>query len=189
MNISDNSSNTAAMRQHQKLKGMQSSTAATVREESCLKNQDVIDLRQSAVLNADSEKSSLGDILDSVCPEPMVSDTDEQLLLRFNFRSNVGVTQLTIHAPENMPEDASAPKTVKVFCDQTNMDFTDVDDLVPASVQEVEFVDGIATLRVGGPKFSRISSLQVLIEDNVDETDLTAINHFSVVGHVNPTYC
>lgn len=69
-----------------------------------------------------------------------------------------------------------------------NMDFQDTEDVVAVKAGELSFADGAAELKVSGPHFSRVSSLQVLVETNAEDTEKTALSQLSVLGFIIPQY-
>jgi hypothetical protein len=77
---------------------------------------------------------------------------------------------------------------VKLFVNKDNMDFSDAEDMQPAAARELELVDGELCFPVSGPNFSRVSSIQVLVETNQDDEEKTVINQFSIIGAMIPQY-
>merc|ERR1719450_1866023 len=118
----------------------------------------------------------------------MVSDVDEQILFRVVMSGVFAVTCIKFTVPDNIPEGCSPPKFVKIFVNKENMDFSDAEDMQPAASKELELVDGELTFPVSGPNFSRVSSIQVLVETNAEDTEQTAIGQFSIMGTMIPQY-
>jgi hypothetical protein len=179
MNINNQSSNTRSMQAHNKLKQANLAQGCVKREDVDLATfTDIIDYRNSVTLNADAEGAGLAEIMESSPPKPMTSDVDAQLLFKLSFKSSVALTQLRIKQGEG-----SAPNLIKVYVNQENMDFQDAEDLKPALTKELEYEDGEAVVKLTGPNFSRVGSVQVLVEDNVDDEDVTTVARFAMIGH------
>jgi hypothetical protein len=187
MNIDNKVQSTQKMQLHQKAKAQASATTMR-REEVDLRDTGLINVKQSTALNACSDHGGLADVLETAPTKVLLSDVDEQLLFRISFEGVAAITQLRFKVPAELPEDSSAPLSVKVFVNRDNMDFSDADDLAPVATRELAFADGEATFPVSGPHFSRVSSLQVLVENNVDDTEKTVVSQFSVLGHIIPQY-
>lgn len=52
---------------------------------------------------------------------PLRSDADEQLLLHLGFNQTMKLSSIILGVPDN----SSCPKTLKLFCNQTNLGFDD----------------------------------------------------------------
>jgi hypothetical protein len=188
MNVGNNSSNTQKMQMHKSMKKSGPSQTTMRREEVNLRDTDIIDLRLSAVFNASSDGSDLAEVLTASPSRPMKSDVDEQLLFRIVMSGVFAVTSIKFTVPDEIPEGCSPPKFVKIFVNKENMDFQDADDMQPAASKELELVDGELVFPVSGPNFSRVSSIQVLVETNQDDEETTVINQFSIIGAMIPQY-
>jgi len=188
MNFQNTSSNTQKMQMHQKVKAKVPSQTTMRTEVVDLRDTGIIDLRLSGALNASADGSSLPEILEASPSRPMISDADEQMLFRIVLSGVFSVSSVKFKVPAEMPDDASVPKHVKIFVGQDSMDFQDADDMVPAAAKDLEVVDGEMTFPVSGPNFSRVSSIQVLVETNAEDTEQTAIGQFSIMGTMIPQY-
>lgn len=184
MNFSNTSSNTNKMQQHKKYNVAQTTVR---REDVDLKAGDFIDLRQSACLNG--KDCSIAEIMEPVPPAPLLSDADEQILLKITLKGTATITRVQFWEPESPVGDASNPCTVKVFVNKDNLDFSDIEDMIPVKSSELEFEDGTASVAVSGPSVSRVHSLQVLVESNAEDTEQTVLGRFAVIGHANAAYC
>jgi hypothetical protein len=176
------------MQMHKQMKKSGPSNTTMRREEVNLRDTDIIDLRLSAVFNASSDGSDLAEVLTASPSRPMKSDVDEQLLFRIVMSGVFAVTSIKFTVPDEIPEGCSPPKFVKIFVNKENMDFQDADDMQPAASKELELVDGELVFPVSGPNFSRVSSIQVLVETNQDDEETTVINQFSIIGAMIPQY-
>lgn len=188
MNFQNTSSNTQKMQMHQKVKSKVPSQTTMRMEVVDLRDTGIIDLRLSGALNSSSDGSSLAEILEASPSRPMISDADEQILFRIVLSGVFSVSSIKFKVPSEMPEGASAPKHVKIFVNNDSMDFQDADDMIPAAAKDLEVVDGEMTFPISGPNFSRVSSIQVLVETNAEDTEQTAIGQFSIMGTMIPQY-
>lgn len=183
MNFQNTSKNTNAMQAHNKLKQANLAQGCVKREDVDLATfTDIIDPRNSVALNASTDGATLAEVMQADPGQPMQSDVDEQLLLKLTFKSSVALTQLRFRAG-----DGGVPRTIKIFVDKENMDFQDAGDLNPLIEKELEFQDKEATVKLNGPNFSRVGSLQILVEDNCDGDETTTLARFGIVGHANWT--
>jgi len=124
--------------------------------------------------------------------DPMVSDADEQLILRYAWDDIVYIKYLLIRAskgPKESDDDdeekACPPKTLKIYANRPNLDFDDAGD-IPATIK-VELT--AADLEKGNmkidiaKKFARaVRSIEFFIEDNQEETERTFVNMLKVYG-------
>ncbi|EPT30701.1 hypothetical protein TGME49_240500 [Toxoplasma gondii ME49] len=163
-----------------------------------------IDSRNSVVL------ATLQDVLlANPTDKCLVSDVDEQLLINVFFNSPVRITSMAIRstAPpanfdwrkpsttdddEDLPEEGtiSEPKLMKVYSNNTNLDFSTVYDETPAQVITLTpgQLKGEERLLLRGSKFQRCSSLHIFIEKNQANSIHTFINRISLYGYVNKNY-
>jgi len=186
MNINNTAANTQKMMAH---KAKTVASATTMRSEVVnLRDTGMIDVRASSVLNACNEHAELSEVLDEKPSRVMLSDVDEQLLFRMVFDGVAAISCIRFKVPSELPEDSSGPLSVKVFVNRENMDFGDAEDLAPAATRTLEFVDGEAKFPVSGPNFSRVSSIQVLVESNAEDTEKTVVSQLAVMGSIIPQY-
>lgn len=180
MNFQNTSKNTNAMQAHNKAKGNLAQGCVAREDVDLAAFTDIIDYRNSVALNASTDGAGLSEVMLASPSQPMVSDVDEQLLLKISLKGSCAVTKLIFRAG-----DEQAPRSIKVFVNKDNMDFQDIEDLVPVHQLELVYDDKEAEVKLNGPNFSRVSSIQVLIEDNVDDDEKTTLARFGVVGHAN----
>jgi hypothetical protein len=188
MNVQNTSSNTQKMQMHKSMKSTAPSQTTMRREEVNLRDTGMVDLRLSGVLNASSDGSDLAEVLAESPSQSMLSDVDEQILFRVVLSGVFAVTCIKFKVPDEIPDGCSPPKFVKIFVNKDNLDFGDADDMQPAAAKELELVDGELSFPVSGPNFSRVSSIQVLVETNQDDEEKTVINQFSIIGAMIPQY-
>jgi hypothetical protein len=121
------------------------------------------------------------------------SDADPQIIFKIKFVEKVDCYSIHIHSfPSESSENSSPPRIVKLFVNQPSLDFSDIDSAVPTHSIELpfEYADNkpfLVNLALTGAKFSRISSLQILIDDNFG-TDQTAIGRIQIEGSIVPSY-
>ncbi|EER19545.1 conserved hypothetical protein [Perkinsus marinus ATCC 50983] len=135
MQVNTEASNTSVMRQHnlKKQKVCESALEHKEVDLSC-DGSGLLDMRISTVLNANPAFGSLVDILAPNTDKAVVSDADEQLLIKLTFRELVHVKSIVIgadHPPQSGEDDEddaySAPMAVKVYANQPAMDFNDIE--------------------------------------------------------------
>eukprot|EP00163_Fabomonas_tropica_P002910 TRINITY_DN1236_c0_g1_i1.p2 TRINITY_DN1236_c0_g1~~TRINITY_DN1236_c0_g1_i1.p2 ORF type:complete len:143 (-),score=35.44 TRINITY_DN1236_c0_g1_i1:934-1362(-) len=109
------------------------------------------------------------------------SDCDEQLLLYIPFNEAVKLKDIRIKAPA----DGSGPKTVKLYINQPNLGFSDMEDIAP--VQELELTE--QQLNQEGPaiplkfvKFQHVTSLTIFIENNHNDDEVTTVSRIQLYG-------
>ncbi|EER19996.1 conserved hypothetical protein, partial [Perkinsus marinus ATCC 50983] len=121
MQVNTEASNTSVMRQHnlKKQKVCESALEHKEVDLSC-DSSGLLDMRISTVLNANPAFGSLVDILAPNTDKAVVSDADEQLLIKLTFRELVHVKSIVIgadHPPQSGEDDEddaySAPMAVK----------------------------------------------------------------------------
>ncbi|UKK01297.1 hypothetical protein MACK_002110 [Theileria orientalis] len=150
-----------------------------------------IDLTTSSALNVLDGTCGLRDILFS-CSESrnsMVSDVDPQLILKVFFREPVCIKSITLRAnskPENV--DASPPKTVQIYGNRGEFDFSESDTVEPDQVVELKEFGPDDKINLKGTKFTHVKSLQIFIVDNTEDTDQTFLNELVIWGNVHPNY-
>lgn len=114
------------------------------------------------------------------------SDADQQLIVSMGFNMPVRVHSIAFKCtftPETAP-DASGPKTIKLFCNQSALDFDDMDSAV--AVQELTLTQ--SQLESGEPvalkfvKFQNVNILSIFVQDNQGDTELTAITSIKMYG-------
>ncbi|KAH0480928.1 MAG: hypothetical protein KVP17_001607 [Porospora cf. gigantea B] len=114
MNIDTTSTNTSLMRNHRKAPEAAPTNVNLLQSSAIVRSQCV-------VLNASEEYSSLEDLIDiqdSVC---LLSDTDEQLLLKFTFGVPVTVSEIVVTAdspPDVSDVSVAAPSEVQCFANK-----------------------------------------------------------------------
>ena len=154
-----------------------------------------IDFRESTILNSiDYSQDQLRNLLSSSCR--VVSDADAQLLIKLRFIDKIDCNQLVFDAPQNSAdedEDFSNARQVRVYVNRPEMDFSDLGEggengVAPAMSFELPFeYSEPFVVNLVGTKFTRVSSLQIFIEDNFG-TDKSRIGKISIRGFLTPNY-
>lgn len=135
--------------------------------------------RGASVLNA-TNTGDLAGVLSFPAPDgagtPIQSDADEQLLVTMELRQPYKIHSIKIAAPDA----DSAPKSLKIFANKTNMSFEDAEDFPPT--QQLE-VSGVAqTLPLQFVKFQNVHSLTIFIDGNQGDVESTAISRIELLG-------
>lgn len=148
---------------------------------------DYILLAKSSALNA-TAGSDVSYILKQGQSElMMISDSDEQLLIYIAFKQLVNIKTFTIRGANGPAgnDDISAPKTVKLWVNKPNIDFSDAEDISPTQEFELtsKHLDGDVHLNLDFLKFKSVDNLTVFIQDNQDDTEQTFLNNLQFHGH------
>ncbi|KAJ1975481.1 hypothetical protein H4R34_004316 [Dimargaris verticillata] len=126
----------------------------------------------------ESEEHPVGNILTKDTSH-LESDVDEQLLIHIPFNQKVRLHSLKFEAPLGR-----APKTVKVFINQPNMGFEEVESMQETQLLELtdaDYADDYATpLRF--VRFQNVSSITLFIADNLGDEEVTAVQRIVPVG-------
>ncbi|KAL8859503.1 MAG: hypothetical protein Q9178_003902 [Gyalolechia marmorata] len=134
-----------------------------------------IDFESIRTLN-ESEPDQGAKVVEKTWPqrlnaEPMLqSDADEQLLMFVPFTGVLKLHSLLIRSSE----DSSAPKTLKLFLNRDDLDFSAASDLQPTQTLELSQTSEIQELPVKRTSFGNTYSLTLFIEDNYGD-DVTRI--------------
>ncbi|KAL9042860.1 MAG: hypothetical protein Q9180_000283 [Flavoplaca navasiana] len=111
-------------------------------------------------------------------PEPMLeSDSDEQILMFVPF---TGVLKLHSVLVRSL-EDSSAPKTLKLYLNRDDLDFSTASDLQPKQTLELSQTSEIQDLPVKRTSFGNTYSLTLFFEDNFGN-DITRISWIGFKG-------
>ena len=165
--------NTQSMQQHAMTK--QAIYKGGLKHESVnLLMSDLLDLTQSCILNAKQGDLLSGNIL---------SDADAQLIIKLVFKEKVSVSEL-IFATIGQGK----PEVVKIYSNKPTLDFSDISDVEPGA--EAKFLDSEESQNIilAGKNFSRVSSIQIFVEDNHSGSDQTKLDSLKVIGSAAPNY-
>ena len=151
-----------------------------------------IDPRESIILNV---FGSAG--VDELFTKPdcaVESSVDAQLLIKLKFIDKVDCCQISFFPPSatlgDENREVSNGRTVKIFVNRNEVDFTDLDSLPVGLALELpfEFEEGKPfTANLAGSKFTRLSSMQIFLEDNYG-TEFSRLGRICLGGFLTPTY-
>ncbi|KAL6053565.1 Thioredoxin-like protein 1 [Balamuthia mandrillaris] len=139
-----------------------------------------LDLQQCHCLNQSEEHPLRNALLSQEEEEYLESDCDPQLLLHLRFKRPVKLHRLVL-APL-ATHAATAPKNIKLFVNQQNLNFQDVDDYPPAlqlTLTAQHFEEGIPLQPL---RFQKVEWLSIFVEDNDGGAETTIIQHLDCIG-------
>ena len=89
------------------------------------------------------------------------SDTDEQIVLHLAFAQTCSLNKLVF----GVPNDDTAPGTVKLFLNQNNIGFSDANEMKPIQICQLTPGQEI-TIDLSPAKWSRTESITIFVQDN-----------------------
>ncbi len=196
MHVNNEQTNTQKMLQHNQAKERVFSGGSLQRKLTDLINLDSgkfnIDFKESTILNScDYSTDQIRSLLSS--PSSVISDADAQLLIKLKFVEKIDANQLVFDPPTSSDADevVSNARLVHVYVNRPEMDFSDLGEngLSPATTFELpfEYSQEPFVVNLVGTKFTRVSSIQIFIEDNFG-TDQTRIGKIGIRGFLTPNY-
>lgn len=148
-----------------------------------------IDLDKAAALNADSHSyvKTILSPLQATANGILKSDdsVDEQLLIVIPFREAVKLRAISILATKDQTNDQqSAPKSIKIWSNQPNIQFDDVDSVAPTQQFELtaEQTSEGSHIPLKLVKFNNVHSITIFIADNQIGTPVTYVNRVDCIG-------
>ncbi|PQE25380.1 60S ribosomal L3 protein [Rutstroemia sp. NJR-2017a BBW] len=105
------------------------------------------------------------------------SDADEQLLMHIPFTGQVKLHSILLRTSNS----SSAPKTLKVFINRDDLDFSTVSELQPTQEFELSQTSEIQDIGVKRALFGKVQSLTLFVEDNYGE-DVSRIGYLGFKG-------
>lgn len=195
-NVNSEGSNTDKMQAHQLSKCRVGGDAMRHEESDLMMSTDLIDQSRSIALNGCSDSASLVDVLTANPDDKaLVSDVDPQLILKVFFKEKVNLSAVCLRfssppVQEGDDETYSKPRLIKIYNNNENLDFGDLDSCPPASQTVLENEEETEIkISCVGHKFQRVQSLQILIEEALDsEATRTFLNRVSILGHQSESY-
>ena len=148
---------------------------------------DHVDQRSVECLNALTDESWRN----ALWPGPrdqgsltLVSDDDEELILRVEFSSNVRPRSLKIAGASatHAREDASAPRVVKIFVNAPSLSFENAAKRRAAQVVEL---DGDDEVELDVTAFENVRVMTFYVESNVGGTARTEIGRIDIKGELS----
>ena len=127
------------------------------------------------------------------------SSVDPQLLIKLSFREPIklrGFKLLSTAASSSTSASASvqsenpdgntesAPKTLRVYVNSPNLSFADTDSTPPTEtiVLSRDELGGEREVKVKFVKYQNVTGLTILVEDNMDDSDVTVIQRLDLIG-------
>ena len=129
------------------------------------------------------------------------ASVDPQLLIKLSFREPIKLrgfkllstaaaaassTAASASVQSENPDGntESAPKTVKLFVNSPNLSFADTDSTPPTEcvVLAGEDVGGVREVKVKFVRYQNVTGLTVLVEDNMDDAEVTVIHRLELIG-------
>lgn len=173
MNVNGEGTNTQAMQQHAMTK--QAVYKGGLKHETVnLLLSDLLDLTQSCILNAKQGNLIAGNIK---------SDADAQLIIKLVFKEKVSLSELIF-----VSAGQSRPSKIKIFSNKPTCDFCDIGDVEPGAEAVLKNAADPQSVTLAGKNFARISSVQIFIEENHDESDQSILDSLRVMGSAAPNY-
>jgi len=102
------------------------------------------------------------------------SDSDEQLLLTIPFMQHVKIHSLLIRAPAD-----KGPKSIKIFLNKPNLDFSDAESLAATQSFELKESDFNKKLPLVYAKFQNVFSLTIFVKNNLSNSDVTTVEYLA----------
>ena len=114
----------------------------------------------------------------------LVSDDDEELILRVEFSSNVRPRAVKIAGASatHAREDASAPRVVKIFVNAPSLSFENAAKRRAAQVVEL---DGDDEVELDVTAFENVRVMTFYVESNVGGTARTEIGRIDIKGELS----
>ncbi|CEJ81643.1 Putative DUF1000 domain protein [[Torrubiella] hemipterigena] len=119
--------------------------------------------------------------VERLTPEPEVaSDADEQLLMTVPFTAQVKLHSILIRTSAS----PSAPKTLRVFTNQDNLDFAAAEESDPVQEFELSQTSDVQEIPVKRALFARVQRLDLFFVDNFSdgEEDVSRISYVGFKG-------
>jgi len=110
----------------------------------------------------------------------LASDCDEQLLITITFRRQVRIHSLKINAPNQ----GTSPKTLKLFANQSYMDFNNIHDTPPSQIINLtpKHFEPNQIVKLNSLKFAKVKSITVFVEDNQGGEKFTILEQIQFIG-------
>lgn len=110
----------------------------------------------------------------------LCSDTDEQILIHIPFTSQIKLHSFLIRTSTS----DSAPKTLKIFVNRSDLDFSAASDLPSTQEFHLSQTSEVQDVPVKRALFGRVQSLTLFFEDNhgQGEEDVTRMSYLGFKG-------
>lgn len=134
------------------------------------------------VLNSDA-KCSASSVLQGAGALRSDADVDQQLLISVPFTTPVNIASMRVVADKPRDAEESGPQSIKLFVNQSNLDFSDAESSEAAQalmLTEAQLKGASVTLKLA--KFMRVHALAVFVATNQKDTAVTFLNNLSFIG-------
>jgi len=113
----------------------------------------------------------------------LASDSDAQLLIFFPFKNTIKLHSIKIDAPE----DGSAPKTIKLFVNNTslNLNLAERERATQEIVLTEKDINAVTSLKF--VSFQNVNFLSLFVKDNFGNKDKTIIQRITFIGQSRET--
>jgi len=109
-------------------------------------------------------------------------EVDCQMLIHIPFTEQVKIKSISFSSsPKN--DEESGPKTIKIFKNNSNLSFMDAESDKPEQELNLEegSLDG-SDIKLRFVKFQNVCSLEIFVEDNQSDSDVTILNQIVIKG-------
>ncbi|KAF3766136.1 DUF1000-domain-containing protein [Cryphonectria parasitica EP155] len=110
----------------------------------------------------------------------LASDADEQLIINIPFTGQIKLHSILLRTSQS----DSAPRTLRVFQNRDDIDFSAAEELEPAQEFELSRTSEVQELPVRRAKFGRCQRLTLFFQDNfgMGDEDVTRIGYLGFRG-------
>eukprot|EP00397_Hematodinium_sp_SG-2012_P035427 GEMP01038106.1.p1 GENE.GEMP01038106.1~~GEMP01038106.1.p1 ORF type:complete len:206 (+),score=41.48 GEMP01038106.1:182-799(+) len=193
------STNTDKMVNHQLLKKRTYVETLQHKEVELITASDLLDTSISELYNA-ADECSTASFLQSPNFEScgdrktLVSDTDNQLLIKLKFKERVNVNSIQLDfstppepAEGETHESYAPPGAIKVYCNHDSLDFGDLDTAKP--IMESNELSSGKVIPLPSHKCQRVDTLHIFVaEGNPPDAPFTFVNQLYVMGYKATDY-
>jgi len=201
--VSKEGNNTDKMVNHQLLKKRHYNETLKHNETDLITATDLLDTCVSDIYNSSAsfgtaaeffQNPSYGDAMGSEGRKTIVSDTDNQLLIKYRFKERVNITGMRLHFkdPPTPTEDETVesyapPGKIKLYVNQDSLDFGDLDATEP--IFSLDKPETGKFFSVPAHKSQRVDTLYLFIEEGAPEdAPFTFLNQCEVIGYPSVDY-
>lgn len=138
----------------------------------------LIDMKNSFCLNQKSGKPWTN-LFEPGTDTQLHSDDEPEFLLVLPLKAQVRIWGVDFSGPKT----DSRPTIVKIFINQPNMSWSDVEDYEPVQILKLgaDAMEKGAITKLNFVKFQRVTSVAIFVEDNAGG-EFTALSGMSLIG-------
>jgi len=201
--VSKEGNNTDKMVNHQLLKKRVHNDSMKHEEVDLVLATDLLDPRKTEVYNANPnycsnaeffQSCSFGEEVGPSGGKTVVSDTDNQLLIKYFFKERVNLSAVKFHfskkpepAADETEDSYAPPGLIKLYVNHDSLDFTDLESVDP--IYTCNEVEDEKLLKVPAHKSQRIETLYIFIEEgNPAEALYSFVNQIELLGYPSADY-